>query len=100
MDPSDTRKNLRRELFFAKYRELYNTEPTIPFHTAGVADTLDLISEYVKTHGDFDEMGFRAFLLGIKHYKDMLGELGFDAEGNTAVGFRLARIERNVVGLP
>lgn len=100
MDPSYARDNLRREQLFAKYRELYNTEPTIPFHTAGVADTLDLISEYVKTRGDFDEMGFRVFLLGIKNYKGMLGELSFDAEGNTAVGFRLARIERNAAAHP
>ena len=100
MDPSYSTENPRREQLFAKYRELFSAEPTIPFHTAGVADTLDLISEYLKTHRDFDEVGFRTFLLGIKDYKGMLGELSFDAEGNTAVGFRLARIERNAAGLP
>jgi branched-chain amino acid transport system substrate-binding protein len=97
MEPTFSESNERRKRFFAKYRELFGTEPAIPFHTAGLVDTLDLVSKYLDTHAKFEQDSFRTFLLSIKDYDGMLGNISFDKDGNTAIGFRIKRIERNLL---
>jgi branched-chain amino acid transport system substrate-binding protein len=97
MEPTFSETNDRRKRFFAKYRELFGSEPAVPFHTAGLADTLDLLSKYLETHTKFEQESFRKFLLSIKDYDGMLGKLTFDKDGNTVIGFRIKRIEHNLI---
>lgn len=97
MDPAFSESNERRKQLFLTYKELFGSEPTIPFHTAGIADTLDLLSGYLKENSRFDEEKFRKFLLAVRNYDGMLGELSFDEHGNTTIGFRMTRIENSLV---
>ena len=99
MEPTFSETNERRKQLFAKYFELFGTEPAIPFHTAGLADTLDLLSQYLKTHPKFEEESFRKFLLSVKDYDGMLGKLSFDQDGNTAIGFRIKQIQNQIARL-
>lgn len=94
MDPAFSEANERRKQLFLTYKRLFGT---IPFHTAGIADTLNLVSQYLKENPRFDQETFRSFLLNVRHYDGMLGELTFDEHGNTAIGFRMMRVEKSLV---
>jgi len=97
MEPAYSEKNERRIEFFESFKAMHGADPSIPFHTAGVVDTLDLLSIYLEKNPVFDEAGFREFLHSVEDYDGMLGTLNFDDRGNTAIGFRLNRIEKNIL---
>jgi len=96
MEPVYSEVNERRVRLFEAYEKLFDHGPTVPFQTAGLADTLDLLSKYLEQHDHFEEQSFRRFLLSVKEYDGMLGTLTFDDKGNTAVGFRVTRITENI----
>lgn len=97
MAPAFSESSERRKKLFRTFKELFGEEPTIPFHTAGIGDTLDLLAKYLERHPKFDQETFRSFLLGVRNYDGMLGELTFDENGNTAIGFRMTKVTNTLV---
>jgi len=99
MAPEYDRENSRLQEFFKLYREDHGRDPSIPFHTAGTVDTLDLLQKYLDQTASFSKELFREFLLNrVKEYKGLMGTYSFDRNGNADLGFTLARISKNNKG--
>jgi branched-chain amino acid transport system substrate-binding protein len=93
MDPSYDRENPRLKEFFKLYKEDHGHDPAIPFHSAGVIDSLDLLQAFLDKNPAYDKQKFIDFLLSsVKNYHGLMGTYSFDAEGNSDLGFTPAII--------
>ena len=77
---------------YHKFEQLYLAEhghrPSIPFHTAGTVDALNMFQNYLDKANGFSAEGFQQYLLAqIKNYQGLMGTYSFDAEGNSNLGF-------------
>jgi ABC-type branched-subunit amino acid transport system substrate-binding protein len=73
--------------FFAQYEQKYGFAPTIPFHTTGVYDAMNMIDEAISEVGN-DGPAIRTYLLeNIQDWQGMNGVVSFDSNGNTNTGF-------------
>jgi len=97
MEPLYSHENARRKRLFEAFKERFGHEPVVGFHSAGFADSLDLISMYLDTHDSFDEKNFRDFLHGVNDYDGMLGKIDLDEQGNSSIGFRIKRIDQSLI---
>ena len=93
MAPNYDASNPRWQDFASRYYSDHGRNPPIPFHTAGTVDALDLLQKYLDETPSYSKEGFQQFLLTrVKNYHGLMGIYSFDAEGNTDLGFHLARI--------
>lgn len=80
--------------FFEAYRNDHGHEPAIPFHTAGVVDTLNILQDYIIEAGGFEKSGFQRYLSErVKGYRGLMGTYSLDEQGNSDLGFKLSHIE-------
>jgi len=83
----------RTRKIFEIYQRLHGGDPTIPFHTAGTVDALDLLQNYLDQNTTFSGEDFRNHLLSeVMNYDGLMGRFSFDERGNTSAGFAPARI--------
>jgi ABC-type branched-subunit amino acid transport system substrate-binding protein len=99
MAPDYDRESPELQRFFGLYQQDHGRPPSIPFHTAGTVDTLNMLQTYLDKHPEYTRDGFKNYLLSeIKEYRGMMGVYSFDAEGNANLGFSLAQITRENSG--
>ena len=94
MAPNYNQVNEKSKRFFELYKQDHKIESSIPFHTAGTVDTLDMIQLYLDKYPAFDKQKFAEFLINeVKNYQGLMGTYSFDKDGNTQLGFELATIK-------
>lgn len=87
--------NSRLKEFFAAYQLDHGHAPSIPFHSAGTVDALDMLQKYLDSKPAFTKEAFQAHLLtNIRNYQGLMGRYSFDADGNANIGFTSAQIAR------
>jgi branched-chain amino acid transport system substrate-binding protein len=93
MSPDYDRENPEWKKFLEFYRADHGVDPSIPFHSAGTVDTLNLLQDYLDGAKVYSRAGFKDFLLShVKDYHGLMGSYSFDSAGNAKNGFRLQRI--------
>ena len=89
-DKSDATKR-----FFELFRKDHGIDPPIGFHAAGMVDALDMLQIYLDKKQGYDREKYTEYLLNeIKDFKGLKGTYSFDKEGNAALGFVPATIDK------
>lgn len=86
--------------FLEKYKEEYNIESPIKFHTTGTYDAIKMFLEATENVG-YDGERIRDYLLeNIQDWQGMNGIVSFDENGNTETGFVLKQVKNGKLVFP
>ena len=95
MDPNYDSKGRRYLEFLSHYKREYNSVPAAPFHAASVIESLEHLQNFLDKYTHFDSERFRSYLH--EEVGETCGYMGcyrFDEEGNSDLGFHLAKIDQ------
>ncbi|MCB0333794.1 MAG: ABC transporter substrate-binding protein [Bdellovibrionales bacterium] len=95
MDPNYDSEGERYQEFLARYTNRFHAQPAAPFHAASVVETLELLQLYLDKYMTYDKQGFQKYLLTeVGNRCGYMGCYQIDAEGNSDLGFHLAKITK------
>ncbi|NQU77281.1 ABC transporter substrate-binding protein [Candidatus Falkowbacteria bacterium] len=78
--------------FYSDYQEKYGEEIAIVQYTPNVYDTVQLLADALKEHGE-DTAKIRDYLYGIKNYEGVSGKFSFDENGDVDKDYTLMVIK-------
>jgi ABC-type branched-subunit amino acid transport system substrate-binding protein len=83
--------------FTSKYKDKYNRDPFIAFHSAATIDSVDLIISAISNVGDDSVLVQDWLSHKVVNYDGYMGRFSLDSLGNSDLGFRIKYIDNDKI---